>query len=86
MGFALANDFGMRFKQTEHFVGHVRIALPDSFLGLEDDFLHQRHKLSQLAHLPSHRQHTPYDFQFPLLPFLQNEKRSHAGVPESSTR
>src|SRR6267378_4005917 len=42
MRFPFANDFGVRFEQTQHFTFHVAVSTPHSFLGLRDHLLHQR--------------------------------------------
>jgi hypothetical protein len=65
MGFAFADDFGVGFKQTQHFVLHVAVPLHHSFLGLPDHVLHQRKKVPQLANLGGYSQDCAHHFEAP---------------------
>jgi hypothetical protein len=60
MRFAFAYHFRVRFKRTQHFAHRVRVPLPHSLLGLQNHFLYQGYKPSQLPDLRFHRQHIAY--------------------------
>src|SRR6202522_1593963 len=70
--FAFANNFGVRFEQTQHFVFHVGVAAPHPFLGLRDDFLNQRNEVSHLSDLGLSPQEFAHHFQSSLLQSLHH--------------
>src|SRR6266849_5431815 len=49
MRFPFANDFGVRFEQTQHLALHVAVAAQHPLLGLADHLFDQGEKVSQLA-------------------------------------
>jgi hypothetical protein len=75
--FPFANNFGVRFEQTQHFAFHVAVSTPHPFLGLRDHFLHQRKKVPQLADLCLYTQELAHHFQPSLAPSLHRV----AGLP-----
>src|SRR6266581_663694 len=64
--FAFANDFGVRFEQTQHLLLHVAVAAQHPLLGLGDHLLDQREKVPELADLRFY----PQPFAHHLQPFV----------------
>ena len=65
MRFAFADDFGVGFEQTQHFVLRVAVAAQYSLLGLPDHLLDQREKVPELADLGFYSQRLPTTFSRP---------------------
>src|SRR5882724_7630725 len=70
--FPFANDFAMRFEQTQHFAFQVTVSTPHSFLGLRNHLLDQREKVPQLADLCFYPQELAHYFQPSLPPSLHH--------------
>ena len=84
MGFAFANDFGVRLEQTQHFVLHVVIATQYPVLGLGDHLLDQREEVPELADIRFHPQPLAYHLQSFLPPSFDHIARlSHHAAGQS---
>src|SRR5229473_7611514 len=62
MRFPFANDFGVRFEQTQHLTLHVAVAAQHSFLGLADHLFDQGRKCRSWPICVSTRSHLPTTF------------------------
>ena len=81
MRFAFANDFGVRFEQTQHLALRVVVAAQHSLLGLSDHLLDQREKVSELADLRFHPQPLAYHLQSFLPPSFDHVARLSHHAP-----
>src|SRR5229473_335886 len=62
MRFPFANNFGVRFEQTQHLTLHVAVAAQHSFLGLVDHLFDQGRKCRSWPICVSTRSHLPTTF------------------------
>src|SRR6516164_1448361 len=77
VGFPFADDLGVLFEQTQHFLRRVRVSLPQPLPRLGDHLLHPGEEVAQRAGLNFRSHHLAHHLHPPRLPILERR----AGLP-----